>query len=89
MLNNYNYFITLAEELNISRAAEKLYISHQCLSKYLKNLEIEYQTPLLERAPKLKLTLAGEALLETFRKVQFLEQNLQSQLEDIKMPNAA
>ncbi|MBO5494032.1 MAG: LysR family transcriptional regulator [Pyramidobacter sp.] len=84
MLNNYNYFITLAEELNISRAAEKLYISHQCLSKYLKNLEIEYQTPLLERAPKLKLTLAGEALLETFRKVQFLEQNLQSQLEDIK-----
>ena len=84
MLNNYNYFITLAEELNISRAAEKLFISHQCLSKYLKNLEIEYQTPLLERAPKLKLTLAGEALLETFRKVQFLEQNLQSQLEDIK-----
>ncbi len=84
MLNNYNYFITLAEELNISRAAEKLFISHQCLSKYLKNLENEYQTPMLERAPKLKLTLAGEALLATYRKVQFLEQNLQSQLEDIK-----
>ena len=26
MLNNYHYFITLAEELNISRAAEKLWI---------------------------------------------------------------
>ena len=84
MLNNYNYFITLAEELNISRAAEKLFISHQCLSKYLKNLEAEYQTPLLERSPRLKLTLAGEALLAAFRKVQFLEQNLQNQLDDIK-----
>ena len=39
MFNNYEYFITLAEEENISRAAEKLFISHQCLSKYLKNLE--------------------------------------------------
>ena len=60
MLNNYNYFITLAEELNISRAAEKLFISHQCLSKYLKNLESEYGIPLFERTPALKLTLAGD-----------------------------
>ena len=84
MLNNYQYFIALAEELNISRAAEKLFISHQCLSKYLKNLESEYGVPLFERTPRMKLTLAGEALLAMFRKVEFLEQNLQSQLEDIR-----
>ncbi|MBP5212724.1 MAG: LysR family transcriptional regulator, partial [Pyramidobacter sp.] len=84
MLNNYQYFIALAEELNISRAAEKLFISHQCLSKYLKNLESEYGVPLFERTPRMKLTLAGEALLAMFRKVEFLELNLQSQLEDIR-----
>ena len=68
MLNNYHYFITLAEELNISRAAEKLFISHQCLSKYLRNLEREYQVTLFERIPVPKLTMAGEALLSMFRR---------------------
>ena len=84
MLNNYQYFIVLAEEKNISRAAERLYISHQCLSKYLKNLEEEYSITFFERSPKLSLTPAGEAFLETLRQVQFLENNLNNQLDDIR-----
>ena len=84
MLNNYNYFITLAEEKNISRAAERLFISHQCLSKYLKNLEQEYRVTFFERSPRLKLTVAGEAVLNMLRQVQFLERNLESQLDDIR-----
>ncbi|MCI7402935.1 MULTISPECIES: LysR family transcriptional regulator [unclassified Pyramidobacter] len=84
MLNNYNYFITLAEEKNISRAAERLFISHQCLSKYLKNLEQEYRVTFFERSPRLKLTVAGEAMLNMLRQVQFLERNLESQLDDIR-----
>ena len=62
MFNNYEYFIALAEEENISRAAEKLFISHQCLSKYLKNLEENYHVMFFDRQPKLKLTPAGEAV---------------------------
>ena len=84
MLNNYHYFITLAEELNISRAAEKLFISHQCLSKYLRNLEREYQVTLFDRIPVPKLTLAGEVLLAMYRKIQFMEGNLASQFDDIR-----
>jgi len=84
VLNNYNYFITLAEEKNISRAAERLFISHQCLSKYLKNLEQEYRVTFFERSPRLKLTVAGEAMLNMLRQVQFLERNLESQLDDIR-----
>lgn len=38
MLNKYLYFMTIAEELSISKAAQKLFISHQGLSLYLKNL---------------------------------------------------
>lgn len=83
MLNNYKYFIALAEEKSISHAADKLYISHQCLSKYLKNLEQEYNVAFFERTPKLTLTPAGHAMLDTLRQVQFLEQNLDNQLEDI------
>lgn len=84
MFNNYEYFIALAEEENITRAAEKLFISHQCLSKYLKNLEENYNVTFFDRQPKLKLTPAGQTMLETLRQVQFLERNLDSQLEDIK-----
>lgn len=84
MLNNYQYFITLAKEKNISKAAKKLYISHQCLSKYLKTLEQTYDVTLFERTPHLTLTPAGEAYLETLNQVQFLESNLENQLKDIR-----
>lgn len=84
MLNNYHYFIALAEELNISKAAERLFISHQCLSKYLKNLEQAYNVTFFERTPRLSLTSAGHAFLDMLRQVQFLENNLESQLQDIR-----
>ena len=85
MLNNYQYFIALAEEKNISCAAKRLYISHQCLSKYLKNLEQEYQTEFFERTPKLLLTPAGQAYLDTIHQIQMLESNLEGQLNDIRI----
>lgn len=84
MLNNYLYFIVLAEELNISRAAQRLFISHQCLSKYLKNLEQHYHIAFFERSPRLSLTPAGEAYLKMLRQVQFLEGNLENQLDDFR-----
>lgn len=84
MLNNYSYFIALAETRNISKAAQKLFISHQCLSRYLKNLEQAYHVTFFERTPRLTLTPAGQAYLETIRQVQLLEKNLDSQLDDIR-----
>ena len=84
VLNNYNYFIVLAEELNISRAAERLFVSHQCLSKYLKNLEQEYNITFFERTPRLSLTSAGQVYLEMLRRIQLMEKNLDSQLNDIR-----
>lgn len=84
MLSNYTYFITLTEELNISKAASRLFISHQCLSKYLKNLEQKYGVAFFNRTPKLSLTPAGQAYLDMLRQVEFLERNLESQLEDIR-----
>lgn len=84
MLNNYHYFIVLTEELNISRAAKRLYISHQCLSKYLKNLEQAYRISFFERSPQMKLTPAGQAYLDMLRQIQFLENNLENHLKDIR-----
>lgn len=84
MLQNYNYFLTLSETLNISRAAEQLYISHQCLSRYLKKLEDECGLTLFERKPALSLTYAGQVLLESFREIQRIEQNTGKALTELK-----
>ena len=56
MFNNYRYFIALAEEGGISRAADRLFITHQNLSKYLSNLEDELGVPLFQRKPIFALT---------------------------------
>lgn len=84
MLNNYNYFLVLSEELNISSAAKRLFISHQCLSKYIKVLEEKYGVSFFERKPKFTLTPAGKVMLETLRQIELSEQNLENQLIDIK-----
>ena len=82
MLNNYQYFIALAEEQNISRAAERLFISHQCLSQYVKNLEAEYGITFFTRRP-FALTDAGRLMLESLRKIELIDQDFQNRLHDL------
>lgn len=78
MWHKYDYFITLTESSNLSEAAEKLNISHQRISKYLKDLEKEFGIVLFERKPVLKLTADGQALLETIHHIELLELNLKN-----------
>jgi len=75
------YFLTVAEELNISRAAKKLYISQQCLSRHIQKLEERYRVTLFIRRPRLTLTPAGEEMLATVRRIHALEERLENDLE--------
>ena len=59
------YFLMVAEELNITRAAERLYISQQSLSNHISNMERELDVKLFTRSPKLSLTYAGDMLVQT------------------------
>lgn len=59
------YFLMVAEELNITRAAERLYISQQSLSNHISNMERELNVKLFTRSPKLALTYAGDLLVDT------------------------
>jgi DNA-binding transcriptional LysR family regulator len=62
------YFITLAEELHFSRAAARLHIAQQALSKQIRELEQTVGAQLLERSTrKVELTPAGAAFLEAAR----------------------
>lgn len=62
-LRTLKYFVTVAEELNITRAAEKLHMSQPPLSAQIKNLENELDTLLFIRGKRhLKLTESGQLL---------------------------
>lgn len=63
-LRHLRYFVTVAEELNISRASARLRISQPAVSRQLRDLEEELRVPLFLREKHgLKLTLAGESFL--------------------------
>ena len=68
-LKHLRAFVAVAEELNFSRAARRLYISQQALSRIVQQLERELDTRLLERTTRsVRLTPAGEALLASGRR---------------------
>jgi len=63
-LRQLRYFVAVAETGNISRAAQKLFLSQPALSRQIKALEDEIGQCLLEReAHSIRLTSAGETLL--------------------------
>jgi len=77
------YFLIVAEELNITRAAERLYISQQSLSNHIGNLEREVGTKLFTRSPKLSLTYAGEQLVDTATQILNLQSQYLAKVGDI------
>ena len=77
------YFLMVAEELNITRAAERLYISQQSLSNHIGNLERELDVKLFTRSPKLSLTYAGGLLVDTATQILDLHSQYLSKVGDI------
>ena len=67
-LRQLRTFVAVAEELNFTRAAERLHLAQQAVSKSVRQLEGELGVELLERTTReVHLTEAGAALLESGR----------------------
>lgn len=82
--NQLHYVITIARERNITKAAQKLYISQPSLSMSLKKLEKELGTSLFERKNgELALTYAGELFYEWAESSLRSKQSLTDKLDDI------
>lgn len=62
-LRTLNYFLVTAEELNFTRAAEKLHMTQQSLSGNIRRIEEEYGVELFQRKPVVRLTPAGEMMM--------------------------
>lgn len=69
-LRHLRYFIAVAEQENVSRAALKLHVSQPGISRQIHDLEEEIGFPLFERSAKsLRLTDAGRKFLDEARAV--------------------
>lgn len=78
------YFKTVASELNITHAANKLYISQQALSSHIRNLEEELGVKLFNRTPRLSLTDAGRCLFEAAQDFENINSSLNAKLNSIR-----
>ena len=77
-----NYFVATAQELNMTRAAQKLLVSQPALSRQIADLEDELGVKLFNRHPRhLTLTPAGQYLYEQAKEILTLASKTKSNLQ--------
>lgn len=80
---NLYYFTVVAEELNITKAAKRLFISQQSLSNHILKLEKFSGIQLFNRTPTISLTYAGIRLLRSASQILDIKRQIINEMDDI------
>lgn len=84
-LRHIRYFKAVAEELNFTRAAEKLSIAQPPLSRQIQDLEQDLGTKLFVRNPhKISLTREGELFLQYANQILDLVSRSEEEVREVK-----
>jgi DNA-binding transcriptional LysR family regulator len=77
-------FLSVAEHLSFSKAAEALYISQPAVSRHIKELEQRYDASLFERkGNRIYLTGAGEKVYHAFKEIAQHYRNLDFEMGEL------
>lgn len=80
-LDQLSYFVAVAEEQHLTRAAKRLHVSQPPLSRQIQQLEDELGVRLFERTPKgMRLLPTGETLLTRARHILGLVEQVRTEL---------
>ena len=83
-MRSYEILQAIAEEGNLSLAAERLGVTQPYLSQYLRRLEESYGVVILDRHKKpMILTPMGEVLLESRRQIARIEEATRNYCADL------
>ena len=88
MRQEMEYVWQVYQEKSFSKAADKLFISQPALSMAIRRLEDQLGMPIFDRSTRpLSLTAAGDAYLDYIRQTQFLAEEMEQRMEDIRNVN--
>lgn len=76
------YFLAVAQDLSITKAAEKLFISQQSLSNSIIKLEKVLGVKLFNRSPSFSLTYAGSKLVVAATKIMDIRTQILNEIDD-------
>ncbi len=83
-LRHFKIFIEVCETMNMTQAAERLYISQSAVSQAISDLEAFYGTKLFERLSKrIYLTDAGEKLLSYARHITKMTEEAEASIKSL------
>ena len=83
MIAVFKMCMLAAEDMNFSRAAERAFVTQQCLSDHIKKLEDSYCVKFFTRRPRLALPPECEAMLRYILRLNVLDESLQKELADL------
>ncbi len=90
MMYECEYFLAIAKEKNLNRAAQSLYISPSALSQFLSKLESRLGHRLFVREKNsLRLTEAGMIYYEAAKQIEEIKAGMLDQLEQLTNPDAS
>ena len=85
LTQNPEYLITIVQCGNLTKAAEKLFVSQSSLSQYLKRLETNLNVQLFDRSVSpMRLTYAGELYYRYVLQWRDMDQHVQEELAGIR-----
>lgn len=83
-IKHLEYIIEIAEQKNMTKSAENLFVSQSSLSQYLSKLESELETPLFNRTKnEMTLTPAGILYIESAKAVVQIKKKLYQNIKNL------
>lgn len=83
-VRHLEYIIEIAEQKNMTKSAENLFVSQSSLSQYLSKLEAELETPLFNRNKnEMTLTPAGNLYVESAKTVVQIKKKLYHNIKNL------